>query len=97
MTTHVELPATSDALFCFSYGFDPSKAACSWTLNVEDTVCETCTESKSNDDVSVTQVSCLLVPPPAAGVGRQFYYSIVQQKRSVGHPAAAPGRAERED
>ena len=97
MTTHVELPATADAVLCSYYEYDPSKAACSWTLNVEDTVCETCTESKSNTDVSSTRVSCLLVAPPVAGVGRQFYWSIDQQKRSVGHPAAAPGRAERED
>ena len=98
MTAHAEVPSASPFQFCSPYSSDPSNANgfCSWTLNVEDTVCETCTESKSNTGWSVTQVSCLTV---ATGLpdGRQFYWSIDQQKRSVKHPAAAPGRVERED
>ena len=95
MTTHAEFPSSAN-FACSTYEYDPSKSACSWTLNVEDTVCETCTESNSNTFWSSTRVSCLTV---ATGLpdGRQFYWSIDQQKRSVGHPAAAPGRAERED
>lgn len=50
--------------------FSSSGAACSYTLNVEDTVCETCVESQD--------VSCLTVA--AAVDGRPNYWSINQAK-----------------
>ena len=51
-----------------------SSGACSYTLNVEDTVCETCVESRDG----TTVVSCL--PVAAAVDGRPNYWSIDQAK-----------------
>ena len=99
MTTGVTRASDGNQVLCHPSqdGSPPQTAACSWTLNVEDTVCETCIPAFNNGDYTSSAVWCLPVPPVNATTGRASYWSMDQQKRSVGHPAAAPGRAERED